>query len=101
MIGTSVSHLFTLTQLYAICQSKVFDSEQTLELIERAFKPAVAKDNARKAYSIYGDEPEMFSGESPWPEVQVKQGRVRGTTYPESHTFYGIPYAQPPVKDLR
>ena len=33
--------------------------------------------------------------------VETKYGKVRGFRTDKSQIFYGIPYAQPPVEDLR
>ena len=35
------------------------------------------------------------------PEVNTTSGMIIGVTLPESHAFYGVRYAKPPIGELR
>lgn len=49
------------------------------------------------AYSGESFESEILGN----PEISTENGIITGVTYPESHAFYSIPYAQPPIGELR
>ena len=36
-----------------------------------------------------------------FPEIETTSGSMVGASYPESHSFFSVPYAQAPIGNLR
>ena len=56
-------------------------------------QPEILKETDEKLFS----EEEIHGH----PRVESSIGSITGTTFPESHVFYSIPYGEAPIENLR
>lgn len=74
------------------------DAEDFEGLVQRQrFKGFDEIDQVRR-YDSYNSNVRDELGN---PEVQIKNGIVVGTTFPEAHAFYSIPFGKPPMGEKR
>lgn len=74
-----ISHMVT---------SKTFDANELKRMEE-------------KQHFLYKNLEDNRVTDSYEPIVDTTSGVIRGVMYNESHAFYSIPYAQPPIGELR
>ena len=65
-------------------------------------KPELPADPVHpvSSYDLETELPHQAPG-TPHPQVKINSGLVIGETVNESHAFYSIPFAKPPVGPLR
>ena len=67
------------------------------ELVDGALDDVIAHDFPEYTNEDWAFDSTIYG----YPLVDTTSGMVMGQTNKESHTFYSVPYAQPPVGNLR
>ena len=79
-------------------EERKLSKENFFNKFESYFSDKVKVPSSNSKNTLYAKQSETATR---YPEVAIDQGVIKGKTLTNAHVFYSVPYAQPPIGDLR
>nr|XP_039274012.1 crystal protein-like isoform X1 [Styela clava] len=82
----------TTKKVFCVVEKRTSPQEVFIETLSRMYNvPESSQDTVEDVFDVSG----------PQPQVQTSSGLIHGITTDHDQSFYGIPYARPPLGSLR